>query len=287
MTKRQIFLTGLLLTIIFLAGCAKQGSAEELVNVVVELPESEELYSVVLNNLTQACPLEGVGLTVVESEEINAFSALEESEIIITTAMLDIIGDSEGQLAFVLGHEIGHLSLWNEDIDENNVIDFVSEFTGTEVLELILKVEEFNLRSQFLEYIADGIAIECMQETGYDALDAGAFFGKMQLKFGTTDPTLRAQFPFLDTHPYFEDRIENIRNVLFLTESEEGDLTSEEFSCMQLGCPRGMLLVGSINSNVYHECNCGSALQIHQKNLVCFPSLEQAKEVGYRAAKKC
>jgi len=91
----------------------------------------------------------------------------------------------------------------------------------------------------------------------------------------------------------------------FLTEVESGQLQSpaqgEEAqeergldeqpptlsTCMELGCPEGTVVVGSINSDIYHECHCSSAQRINPENLLCFGSEEEAVASGYRAAQKC
>lgn len=58
-------------------------------------------------------------------------------------------------------------------------------------------------------------------------------------------------------------------------------------ACMELGCPDGTMVVGSINSDVYHECHCSSARRINLENLLCFGSVEEAIASGYRAAQRC
>jgi len=57
--------------------------------------------------------------------------------------------------------------------------------------------------------------------------------------------------------------------------------------CEALGCPSGTMFVGSKNSNKYHSCDCTSAKKISSKNLVCFKSIEEAKDSGYIPCKIC
>ncbi len=64
----------------------------------------------------------------------------------------------------------------------------------------------------------------------------------------------------------------------------ELDIGSE---CIKLGCPEGTMLVGSVNSDKYHECTCRYAKKILKDNLVCFKSEQEAKSQGYIPCKAC
>lgn len=65
-------------------------------------------------------------------------------------------------------------------------------------------------------------------------------------------------------------------------ENEDGDS-----NCESLGCSEGTQFVGSVNSDVYHQCHCSYAKRILEENLVCFVNKEEAIGKGYRAAKRC
>ncbi len=57
--------------------------------------------------------------------------------------------------------------------------------------------------------------------------------------------------------------------------------------CLDLGCPKGTIYVGSINSDKYHDCDCRHAKNIAEKNLNCFISRDDAKRQDYVGCKKC
>ena len=72
-------------------------------------------------------------------------------------------------------------------------------------------------------------------------------------------------------------------------ESINEDYT-EEYSgdpaCELLGCSIGAQLVGSENSDIYHECGSSYALRINPENLLCFSDEEAAIAYGYKASKR-
>ncbi|MEA2006898.1 MAG: hypothetical protein U9O20_01940 [Patescibacteria group bacterium] len=53
------------------------------------------------------------------------------------------------------------------------------------------------------------------------------------------------------------------------------------------GTKKECVLVGSKNSNKYHQSTCRWAEQIKPENRVCFSSVEDAQNKGYKAAKCC
>ena len=58
-------------------------------------------------------------------------------------------------------------------------------------------------------------------------------------------------------------------------------------SCVQLGCDADAVVVGSSQSDVYHQCHCSYASRISGGNLRCFNSIQEAVDAGYRPAKRC
>jgi len=55
----------------------------------------------------------------------------------------------------------------------------------------------------------------------------------------------------------------------------------------QNSIPQNCALVGSKNSDKYHEPDCDSAKKIKPENIICFSSIEDALSKGYKAAKCC
>ena len=43
--------------------------------------------------------------------------------------------------------------------------------------------------------------------------------------------------------------------------------------CMELGCPENTNYVGSIDSDIYHECDSGYAKRIKSSKLMCFTNI--------------
>jgi len=64
--------------------------------------------------------------------------------------------------------------------------------------------------------------------------------------------------------------------------------TLEEFNeCVELGCPPETKFVGSSKSDKYHYCSCRYAKKIKKENLICFESVEDAQEKGYKPCGVC
>lgn len=78
-----------------------------------------------------------------------------------------------------------------------------------------------NRYSHVEENLADAIGLFILKEVGYNPYDAGAFFGRLQMFAGTTDPSTRIWKPYFSDHPFSEDRIENLRQVLARLQSVE------------------------------------------------------------------
>lgn len=69
---------------------------------------------------------------------------------------------------------------------------------------------------------------------------------------------------------------------------EEAEETiSEEGACTLLGCPKGAIAVGSVNSDKWHYCHCRYASRIYKENLLCFFSTREAEAQGYIETKVC
>ena len=68
-----------------------------------------------------------------------------------------------------------------------------------------------------------------------------------------------------------------------ITESNTNDNSSstDETSCINLGCTSTAKYVGSKNSDKYYTCSCRYAKNINQENIVCFDSDEEAVSKNY------
>ncbi len=70
--------------------------------------------------------------------------------------------------------------------------------------------ERNNRSSQIEETLADTIGLDFIILSGYNPYDAAAFFGRLQMYGGTTDPAARQWNRYRDDHPLNEDRIDNL-----------------------------------------------------------------------------
>ena len=70
----------------------------------------------------------------------------------------------------------------------------------------------------------------------------------------------------------------SVGRVLPDCEFEECPIASGNNSCMELGCPKKDVYVGSKDSDKYYECRCSWAKNILPENLVCFSNDEEATE---------
>ena len=63
--------------------------------------------------------------------------------------------------------------------------------------------------------------------------------------------------------------------------SEEDNKTDDFLLCIELGCSKDTIYVGSINSDKYYGCDCHYALRIKPENIVCFEDDQDALSSGY------
>lgn len=156
-----------------------------------------------------------VEVTVVESDEVNAF-AIPGGHIVVLSAILDDMKTPE-QLAALLAHEGSHIaqrhSLRNLFRSLGRSI-FVTMLFGTDngVISSLasnadaLKGLEY---SRDLETEADNTGMALMRENGIDP--AGMLKLMDQLKASSPSDNTPG---FMSTHPVFEERMENIRKQL-------------------------------------------------------------------------
>ena len=60
-----------------------------------------------------------------------------------------------------------------------------------------------------------------------------------------------------------------------------GDADDSSALCEGLGCKPGYSYVGSVNSDLFHDCGCVYARSIMAENIVCFKDAQEAKDKGY------
>lgn len=130
---------------------------------------------------------------------IGAHGAGKTPRIVVDHGMLEF-DLTIAELAFVIGHEIGH----------------TADRRGDEELERIGLLEALfeKSRRQQREFLADCVGLQYIIGAGYDEYAPGGFLGKMmQLKGVNRKGRLTSAWE--DTHPPSQDRIDKLRDCYF------------------------------------------------------------------------
>ncbi len=154
----------------------------------------------------------------------NAFAFVKDGvgQIVVTTSVLDLLGDDLDAYAFVLGHELGHvvkshglqqhylakMMKFSRELNPNN-------FSGR--LGYGIK-DEASFSAAFYgasfgrdqERQADSLGLEYMRHAGYDLRGASRFFRSISSLSRSERPL------FLRTHPSDEERASNIEREIKL-----------------------------------------------------------------------
>ncbi|TVR13742.1 MAG: peptidase M48 [Phormidium sp. GEM2.Bin31] len=181
--------------------------------------DTRQLYlSELLEELRHPGDLEETPLTLnlIDSEVVNA-AALAGGQLFVTTAFLEEV-ESENELAFVLGHELGHLSARDGlrslgrgifVLLGSFVLNLGHEGSGPDVIGYTLNLNRLNYsRSQ--EYAADEYGLESV--VGYyghgdHSLD---FFERLAARKEAFPEGLVRASEYFQTHPLTENRIEHL-----------------------------------------------------------------------------
>jgi hypothetical protein len=158
---------------------------------------------------------------VVNVSDVNAF-ALPGGYLYVNRGLIEA-ADSEGQLAGVIAHEIGHIALRHGTNQASKA--YIAQ-AGLSILggiiggnrsntdEIVNALGGFGLNALFLKYSrddeseADAFGAKIMADAGYDPLEMADFFEKLR-QAEARDPSELEQF-FSD-HPAPADRAEHIR----------------------------------------------------------------------------
>jgi len=166
----------------------------------------------------------GYPVYVQESNEINAYA--DGTKIVVYTGLLDFVG-SDGEVAYVLGHELAHnvgghitkqygvilgLVVANTALsgDYRYQAGHERDVEATEVVQDATLAMLVTSYGRTHEYDADRQGIYAMVQAGYDPHDAIRFQDKLLKKYGSGG-TLGGIF---STHPPSEKRSEQIRHIV-------------------------------------------------------------------------
>jgi Zn-dependent protease with chaperone function len=147
-----------------------------------------------------------------DSEQANAM-ALPGGLIIVTQGLLDQV-ESENELAFVLGHELGHFK--NRDhlraLGRGVVLSvFFAVVTGNDVAGIGIKAADLTLRgfSREQETKADEFGLAIVHSEFGHVNEAWRLFERWEIK----DNSLVDLVTYLSTHPETGDRIADMRSL--------------------------------------------------------------------------
>jgi Zn-dependent protease with chaperone function len=153
-----------------------------------------------------------IQITVVESGEMNAF-AIPGGHIVVYDAILERMKTPE-ELAALLGHEASHIALRHSLRNMFRSLArkmFLSLVIGSDAgIVAVLVDNADNLKgleySRSLETDADNNGLKLMSKSGIDVQGMVRLMELLKKESGSAQPAA-----FLNTHPVFNDRIENIK----------------------------------------------------------------------------
>ena len=135
--------------------------------------------------------------------------------------MVHFMGDAEGELAFIIAHEVGHTvdDVCKTDGGRVAVANsrgslgalFGGLLGGAQGAASASRISQ----QQGCEARADEIGFFIFTHSGYNPYDAAGAFGRLEMYLGETSTGLFARLNAMGSdHPMTPDRIENMRTLL-------------------------------------------------------------------------
>lgn len=165
-----------------------------------------------------------VYVALVSSPVINAWAtnfSMTNSMICVPIAMVHFMGDAEGELAFILSHEIGHtvddqcktqagrLAVANSRGSLGALLGSI--LGGQQGAAAASKVAQ----QKGCEERADEIGFYIFTASGFNPYDAAGAFGRLEMYSGDTNTGVLARLNALGSdHPMTPDRISHMRTLL-------------------------------------------------------------------------
>ncbi|PCJ21353.1 MAG: hypothetical protein COB02_01840 [Candidatus Cloacimonadota bacterium] len=182
-----------------------------------EKNETQKYVQDLLNRLKENSSLKNVDIEVIirSDSTLNALS-YPGYKIVVNQGLLEFV-KSENELAFILGHELGHYH-YRHLLKRlsSSVLDFsvaiITLISGVDTS--IVKTLSANLNKQFSqrqESESDDYALKLVDRT-YDGNSSGAtdFFEKLS----KTEGFIRNSLNFLFTHPLSKDRVSHLKTSI-------------------------------------------------------------------------
>ena len=165
-----------------------------------------------------------VYISLVNSDVINAWAVnfnMTDSIICMPVAMVHFMGDAEGELAFILAHEIGHTVDDQCKTEQGRLAVAQSRGSVGAIFGGLLGGEKGAAAASRLsqqkgcEARADGIGFYIFTASGYNPYDAAGAFGRLEMYMGDTKTGVLARLSALGSdHPMTPDRVEHMRALL-------------------------------------------------------------------------
>ena len=133
-------------------------------------------------------------ILISNQNDINAYAMSDQQLVVLPTAMIEFLAGSEGELAFIIAHELGHIS------DRECAAALRTKATLSKI--------------RFCEARADELGLQYLVGAGYNPYDAAAFFGRMMMFTGETSLWRNFWRRFTSDHPIDLDRINALRNTM-------------------------------------------------------------------------
>ncbi|MEX2261521.1 MAG: M48 family metallopeptidase [Bryobacteraceae bacterium] len=178
--------------------------------------------------------------TLVNDNSINAF-ALPGGPVFVNSGLITA-ADNEGQLAGVIGHEIGHVALRHgtSQASKGQLISLPAILAGSligsgSILGQLAQAGiGLGAQSVLLNYSrgaeneADVLGTHIMHDAGYNPIEAARFFEKLQAEGGSRAPQ------FLSSHPDPGNRVKNVQaEIRQLSAREYQAANMSEFQSMK------------------------------------------------------
>ena len=152
---------------------------------------------------------------VVDEDELNAF-ALPGGYVFVNRGLLDVA--TEDELAFVLGHEIGHITARHSlkrlqaALGVNLLVSLALGQQNAPVMRQAVGIVYQLISAGYSrkdEFLADELGVKYSYHAGFDPEAGITLMQKMERTGNQQHP-----FVFLSSHPQTQDRIANIRRAI-------------------------------------------------------------------------
>lgn len=186
-------------------------------------PEFERIASIRerLAPILARVPGYEINVAVVDSDVINASTiplGQRSALICIPTGIVRFMGDSEGEMAFIYAHEVGH-ALDDTCKSAAGRAQIAPPTISGEVNRLLGGSGRNPLAEQrTCENRADAIGFVIFTAAGYNPYDAAGAFGRLEMLYGDTSTGILGRLAAMSSdHPITPDRIRHMHALLLQT----------------------------------------------------------------------